>query len=651
VGKLTWFVGPGAGGFGGGRPGAPIEGLPFAGIPRELQRGVDKILKTEPKRPKADESFTYKDQYGSRRLGLIELISKYKTLAVLTLLATILISLLGQAGPKIIEKAINETMLPRHHDVGLLLTFGLIYLVTSILNAIFQLIQVKTTGRLSSYITRDLRIRVFRHIERQSLDYFTEEKAGVIMTRMSSDIENLQTLLRDGLAQIATQSLTMVVITVILFTMNVELATVTILGVVPVLFISSYWFANKSEKAYSIVRDKIASVLADLSENLHGIRVIIASNRQKMNLKAHRQVLGDYLEANNYTARINAIYGPGTQTFGILSQALILSLGGYLVYKHDLSIGALVAFFLYLNRFFQPIQLLVQQFNSFQQGYASIYKLRGLLETKPLIIEKQNAIELTDVVGRVEFQNVTFGYDSQYPVIKDLSLMVEPRKSLAVVGPTGAGKSTLAKLLVRFYDPLSGRILIDDKDIADISLESLRKNVILVPQEPYLFSGTLKDNVRFGRPEATDDEIYEAVKAVGLNELIDFKSEGVDTWVHERGQSLSSGERQLVALARAFLAQPKILILDEATSNLDLVSEERIESALDVVLQARTSILIAHRLNTAIKADCIAVIVDGRLVELGHHDELVGNDGHYRKMYGTWLTQKSTTESEIATAS
>jgi ATP-binding cassette subfamily B protein len=511
--------------------------------------------------------------------------------------------------------------------------------VSVAVSAYAQRAQVKVTGRLAAWVMNDLRVKVFTHLQRLSLGFFTAEKAGVLMSRMTSDIENLQQLLQDGLWQFAIQGLTMVVITVILFLTNVRLAFITVVLILPVLILISLWFRRSSERGYDRVRDGIANVLADLSESLHGVRIVTAHNRQRHNIVHHRNVVGEYRDANNYTAQINAVYGPGTQLIGVLGQAALLAIGGNMVLHHQLSLGALVAFFLYLNRFFQPIQLLVQQYNTYQQGQASVAKLRQLLDTEPSVMESADAVELGNIRGAISFDHVDFGYDPAVPVLEDVNLRIAPGETVAFVGPTGAGKSTMAKLVTRFYDPTSGRVLIDGFDLREVTLHSLRRQLGVVPQEPFLFAGTVGDNISFARPDATTAEIEEAVVAVGLTEVIERLGDGLDTVVHERGQSLSSGERQLIALARAFLAHPRVLVLDEATSNLDLQSETKIEAALDVLLENRTAVLIAHRLSTAMRADRIVVVDEGRIVEIGSHAELVAAGGRYAEMYATWERQ------------
>jgi ATP-binding cassette subfamily B protein len=634
----------GGGGLGGapggfGRPAAP--GLPFAGIPSELQAGVDRLVASEPEYETPTLTFEQNaNEDELKRLTLWSLLTKYRGMLVLAGLLVVVISVAGQVGPKLVEYAINNGMTPPHHlDFGVVVAMAIGYVGFIGITALAQRFQVQVTGRLAAWVMNDLRVKVFAHLQRLSLGFFTEEKAGVVMSRMTSDIENLQQLLQDGLSQLAIQALTMVVITIILFTTNVLLAFITVVLIVPALVGASIWFKRASERGYDAVRDGIANVLADLSESLHGVRIVTAHNRQRHNVIHHRNVVGDYRDANNYTAHVNALYGPGTQMLGFLGQAVMLAIGGTMVAHHTLSVGALVAFFLYLNRFFQPIQLLVQQYNTYQQGQASVHKLRDLCDTEPEVPEAPDAVELPPIEGRIAFDHVSFGYLPDRLVIEDVDLVVEPGQTVAFVGPTGAGKSTLAKLVTRFYDPSEGRVTIDGHDLRGVTMHSLRSQLGVVPQEPFLFAGTIGDNIAFARPDADDAELREAVERVGLTDVIDRMPDGLDTVVHERGQTLSSGERQLIALARAFLAHPRVLVLDEATSNLDLQSETKIEAALDVLLENRTAILIAHRLSTAMRADRIAVVDEGRIIEVGSHDELVARGGRYAEMYETWVSQ------------
>ncbi|MGD0748499.1 MAG: ABC transporter ATP-binding protein [Acidimicrobiales bacterium] len=601
---------------GGGAPGSAQAGLPFGGIPHELQAGVDLLLKEEPDRGEPDVVFTQlPTQHESKKLTLTSLLMEYPGMCALAALLVGTIALFTQLGPSLVSYAINHGLTPPHYDYGVVVLMAVLYLVSIVVSGSAQYGQARVTGRLASWVMNDLRIKVFRHLQRLSLDFFTEEKAGVVMR--------------------------MVVITVFLFATNAKLAAITVFAVLPPLVIMSIWFKRASERGYDKVRDGIALVLADLSESLQGVRIVTAHNRQRYNVETHRDIVGAYRDANNYTGRINGVYGPGSQVISVFGQLLILGIGGsmYLHHPQEINLGQLTAFFLYVNRFFSPIQLLVQQYNTFQQGRASVFKLRGLLETEPSVLEAPDAVELPEIRGQIHFDHVSFGYDPEVPVLHDVDLTIEPGETVAFVGATGAGKSTMAKLVTRFYDPTAGRVLIDGYDLKHVTLASLRSQLGVVPQEPFLFAGTIRDNIAFARPGAPDDEVWEAVHQVGLGELVHRLPYGLDTPVHERGQSLSSGERQLIALGRAFMAEPRVLVLDEATSNLDLKSETMVEAALDVLLQGRTAVLIAHRLSTAMRADRIVVVGDGRLLEVGSHDELVALGGHYAEMYETWINQ------------
>ncbi len=640
---MGWGGGAHGAGFAGGPRAAanPGGGLPFAGIPTELQEGVDTLLATEPDHGEPNARYTYRAAAGERQLlSLRQLLVQHWHLGVLAVVLVCVVSVTNQAGPRLIDAGITNGMGP-HKDMSAIVAAACLYLAAIAITALAQRGQVMVTGRLAAWVMNDLRVKVFTHLQRLGLDFYTGEKAGVIMTRMTSDIENLQQMLQDGLAQFAVQGLTMFVITGILFSINVRLALITVLLILPVLTALSLWFRSASEKGYNRVRDGIANVLADLSESLHGVRVVTAHNRQLHNILHHRNVVGEYRDANMYTAQINAVYGPGTQLLSYLGSAAILAIGGTMVLHHSLSAGGLVAFFLYLNRFLMPIQLLVQQYNTYQQGQASIVKLRTLFAVEPSVSEQPDAVELPPIEGEVVFDHLTFGYDPEAPVICDANLHIAAGETVAFVGPTGAGKSTMAKLVTRFYDPTAGRLLIDGYDLRGVTMGSLRRQLGVVPQEPFLFAGTLRDNIAFAHPEASDDEVWEAIHAVGLVEIVDRMPDGVDTVVHERGQSLSSGERQLIALARAFMARPRVLVLDEATSNLDLLSETKIEAALDVLLDARTAILIAHRLTTAMKADRIVVVDSGQIVEIGTHADLVTKGGRYAEMYASWMSYSS----------
>jgi ATP-binding cassette subfamily B protein len=358
-------------------------------------------------------------------------------------------------------------------------------------------------------------------------------------------------------------------------------------------------------------------------------------------VQQHRNIVGEYRGANDYTARVSAVYGPTTDLIGAVGQAVVLLVGGNMVLKGTLTIGELTAFVLYLAAFFAPIQQLVQLYSTYQSGQAAVDKLQGLLATQPSVPERPDAVDLPPIAGHVVLDHVSFGYTAGQAVLCDVTLDIAPGETFALVGATGAGKSTIAKLVTRFYDPTAGTVSIDGHDLRDVTLGSLRRQLGVVPQEAFLFAGSVRSNVTFARPDATDEEVNEACRAVGLDELIDRLPHGLDTLVHERGATLSSGERQLLALTRAFLARPRVLVLDEATANLDLRSEAQVEHGLDALLEGRTAILIAHRLATAMRADRIAVVDDGQIVELGSHAELLAQRGQYAVMFDTWQRHMS----------
>ncbi|GIF42073.1 ATP-binding cassette subfamily B protein [Actinoplanes xinjiangensis] len=643
------MFGGGFGGPGGGPGSGAIAGMggtgtrrqgntPFAGVPPELAAGVTLMEASEPAHPEPEVTFSHSPDSG--RLTLWSLLSGRRALLVTAAVAVLVEALLLQSGPYLVQVGIDHGIIAR--DVPVLVFAAVAFLASVALTAAATAVRIRTSGRLAAYSTRDLRVRVFTQLQRLSLDHYTTEKAGVTMTRMTSDVEALQQLLQEGFAQFLIHGLTMVVVTAVLIHYDAGLAAITLLLVVPPLLLLTLWFRGAADVGYQRQRDTIAGLFTHLTESLNGVRVIAAHNQQDRNVIAHREVVGAYRDANDHTGRINAVYGPGTSVIGLLGLAALLLIGGRMVLRGTLTIGELTAFVLYLNAFFQPVQQLVQLYTNYQQARAALGKLRGLLGTAPAVRESPGARPLPPASGGIELREVTFGYDRARPVLRGVNLRIAPGETIACVGPTGAGKSTLAKLVSRLYDPDAGTVLIDGHDLRDVTLDSLHRQVGVVPQEPFLFAGTLRDNIAFAHPGAPDELVEAAVDAVGLRDLVDRSPGGLRTILHERGQSVSSGERQLIALARVFVAEPRVVVLDEATSSLDLRSELRVEAAIQRLLEGRTAILVAHRLSTARRADRVIVVDDGDIVEQGTHDQLLAAGGRYATMYATWESHTAT---------
>ena len=628
------MFGPAGGGFApGGAQTSAAAGLPFAGVPAELREKADRILATEPEHPAPDvrfdpvmsdrQPFTLRRFLGAHRwrLGAAFVLVVLETLAL-------------QAGGILTQQGIDHGIVDG--DTGVIVTVALLYVLSVIVATAAGAWRVSFTGRLGERLLYELRLRVFSHLQRLSIDFYTDERAGRLLTRMTSDVDALQQLFQDGLVNVAVQLLTLLVVTVILVALEPTLALVTILVVVPALLASTLWYRAASDRSFGVVRDRIADVLADLSETLQGIRIVTAFNRRRHNVVTHRRIVRRYRDANVVTARQGALYGPGADLLGALAQVVVVLVGGRMVLDGEITIGTLAAFVLYLTAFFAPIQQLVQLYSTYQSGQAAVGKLRELLATEPSVAEAPDAHDLPPIDGRVELVGVGFAYRPDVPVLVDVDLVIEPGETFALVGTTGSGKSTIAKLVTRFHDPTAGSVRIDGHDLRAVTVASLRRQLGVVPQEPFLFAASLRDNVAFGRPGAEEAEVLAACVAVGLGELIDRLPDGLDTFVHERGVSLSSGERQQIALARAFLSRPRVLVLDEATSSLDLESETVVERALDAVLEGRTAIVIAHRLATAMRADRIAVVESGRIVELGTPQQLRELGGRWAAMEATW---------------
>ena len=635
---------PGGGAFGGpsATQSSASAGLPFAGVPSEMQDGASEILKREPVHPEPEFTFQ-RLAHRTSRLNLRSLFENRLIAALCGLLLLAVETITALMGPVLTQQGIDNGVMQQDRTslYAAVTLFGLIIVV----NAATSFLRQRWNGKLGEDIMYDVRLELFSHFQRMGLDWYTSEKSGVLLSRMTSDVEALTLLVNEGFVNLVIQALTISVVTFVLFSYNPVLAVLLLILVLPPLVAMTIWFRAVSERGYADVRDRIAVVLADLSENLAGVRVIAALNRRRQNAESHRNIVGAYLDANLYTARAGAIYGPATEGIGIAAQAIVLLVGGWMVVDGSLQVGELTAFVLFVNTFFAPIQQMVQLYNTYQQGQSGLKKIGDILSTEPSIVESDDAVSLPPIRGQIKFESVTFSYNDGPEVLRDINLTINPGETFAFVGPTGAGKSTVAKLITRFYDPNSGVVSIDGHDLKGALIDSLRTQLGVVPQEPFLFHGTIRDNIAFARSDATEEEIHEAISHVGLTETVAQLTDGINTLVHERGVSLSAGERQLIALARAFISRPRVLVLDEATSSLDLRSEAHIEKALDGLLEGRTAILIAHRLATAMKADRIAVIDDGQIIELGSHDELIQLRGRYAEMFQTWASHSETEES------
>ena len=626
--------------------------LPFAGIPPEMLDKTNALIDKEPDFSDIEVAFSHKSP-SSSPFTLWSFLAPYKFRFIFALVLVAMTEMLLLVGPYLVQVAIDKAIVPK--DFSVLITVAMVWGGSLFLAVIISGIRIRFLGRLGQLLMYDLRVRVFSHLQRLSVDFFTEEKAGRLLTRMTSDIEALSNLLQTGLVNLVAQLLALFFILILLFSFNLQLTLILLVFSAPVMFGFTFWFSRTSEKGYEVVRNRIADVLADLQESLSGMRLVISFNRMKHNVINHRNVVGDYRDANNYTSKIQATYRSGTQ-FITTGTSLLIFTAGFFILKDvnpslnpegAFTVGSLVAFNVLVGRFFIPINELSGLYNEFQSGNAAVKKLADLLGTEPSVKESENAFNLKELKGDIRFNDVSFSYEDDLTVLNNISLHIKAGKTISFVGPTGAGKSTIAKLICRFYDPTRGSITLDNINLKDISLQSLHRQLGIVPQEPFLFHGTIKENILFARPDATDEEVVEACKAVGIEDMIKRLPEGLETHCHERGSSLSSGERQLLALARAFLSKPRVLILDEATSNIDQQNEARIEKALDKLLEGRTAIIIAHRLATTRRADVIVVVDEQKIVEMGSHEELIQKKGSYFQMYETWERQEEEKREEI----
>jgi ATP-binding cassette, subfamily B, bacterial len=537
------------------------------------------------------------------------------------------------AGPVLVRYGIDEGI--RVGDEAALNAAVVAYILVTLVAYVVARQQYLYINRAGEGFLRDLRVRVFDHLQLQSLAFYDRNKAGVLVSRMTADIESMSELVQWGLLQFVSAFLLLLLALVLLLVLSWQLTLVALL-VLPVILVASVKFQRDSNKAYLDVRERVGQNLSTLQEGISAVRVIQAYAREddqaERFVRSNRALYASHL----HSVRVSTWYFGLVETAGIVATALTVGIGGWLVHRGDVSLGTVVAFVLLVASLFDPVQQLSQLYNTVQSAGASLNKIFGILDTEPEVGERDGAVELP-TVGVLSVSDVGFTYpDTARSVLAGVSIDVAVGERLALVGPTGAGKSTLAKLMARLYDPTQGVVSFGGVDLCDATLASLRERVVVVPQEGFLFDGTIRDNVRLARPGATDQEVVEALRAIGVAARFDAFPEGVDTEVRERGSRLSAGERQLVSLARAALVDPAVLVLDEATSNLDPGTEAIVEQALERLMEGRTVVVVAHRLSTVRRADRIAVVDAGRLVELGSHDELIEQGGHYARLASAW---------------
>jgi len=575
-------------------------------------------------------------QARSRRL-LGSLIRPYRWWALLAVVVVVVSELAYLVGPLAVAYGIDSAVPALiAGDGGPLVLATLAYLAAGAVNAAGKALFVRLSARVSQAMLLELRGRVFSHAQSLSLAFHEKYTSGRLISRLTSDLDSLGELAGEGLEGLISGVLSVVAISVTLLVLDVDLALVALAAFLPIL-LATRWFQRRSRRIYRRTRTLIAAVIVQFTETMNGLRAVVSFRREPRNRAIFGSLNDENAHANGDALIALAVYTPAVRLFGNLSLVATMVLGAAQVIDGSLEIGVLAAFLLYMRRMYDPLDELAMFYNAYQAAIAALEKISGLLEETPGVPEPADPRPLpVPVAGRVSFRDVAFAYTPEVPVLAPLDLDIPAGRTVAVVGATGAGKSTLAKLLARFYDPTEGVVLIDGTDVSTVGAAELRRAVVMVTQESFLFSGSVADNIALGRPSATRAQIERAADAIGAGEFIRALPEGFDTDVRKRGGRLSAGQRQLVAFARAFLADPAVLILDEATASLDLPAERAVQRALGTVLHGRTAVIIAHRLSTVAIADRVLVMDRGRIIEDGPPEDLLAGTGAFATLHAAW---------------